>query len=117
MSPSRCRWRVASRSRRGDSGCCSTDQRRVTAEPNTHETRSFTITNTGSKKQHLVPSLEMLGAPIAGATLNVTLDPSTDPTFINVTGAPRAYVKHTFTVPAGAEHLDAAIAWHPSRSR
>lgn len=86
----------------------------IVSSPNTHEKRSFTITNTGSKKQHLVPSLEMLGAPIAGATLNVTLDPSTDPIFIAPTGAPRAYVKRTFTVPAGAEHLDAAIAWQVS---
>ncbi len=84
------------------------------SSPNTHETRSFTVTNTGSKKQHLVPSLMMLGAPMAGATLSVTLDPSTDPTFITAQGAARSYVKRKFTVPVGAEHLDAAIAWQTS---
>jgi Subtilase family/Peptidase inhibitor I9 len=86
----------------------------VVSSPNTHETRSFTITNTGTRNRHLVPSLETLGAPSAGATLDVRLDPSTDRTFINPNGAPRAYVKRRFTVPAGAEHLDAAIAWQVS---
>ena len=64
----------------------------VVSSPNTHEARSFTITNTGSAERHLTPSLQTLGEPIpAGATLNVTLDPSADPTFINPNGAPRAY--------------------------
>jgi len=86
----------------------------IVSTPNTHEIRSFTITNTGSTTRHVTPSLETLGAPIAGATLSVTLDPATDPTFINPTGAPRAYVKQKFMVPADAEHLDAAIAWQVS---
>jgi hypothetical protein len=86
----------------------------VVSSPNAHETRSFTITNTGSTTRHMEPSLQTLGPPIAGTTLNVTLDPATDPTFPNVTGSPRAYVERKFTVPAGAEHLDAAIAWQVS---
>ncbi len=83
----------------------------ITSTPNAHETRSFTITNTGSTTQHLEPALQTLGAPVAGATLSLHLDPSTDPTFLNIAGAPRSYIKHTFRVPAGARHLDAAIAW------
>ncbi len=83
----------------------------VTGTPNAHETRSFIITNTGSTTENLTPKMETLGSPIAGATLNLQLDPSTDPTFINATGAPRSYIKHTFRVPPGAQHLDAAIAW------
>ena len=82
--------------------------------PNTHETRSFKITNTGTTTQHLTPALQTLGPPIAGQTLNVILDPSTDPAFLNPNGAPRTYIKRTFTVPAGAQHLDAAIAWQVS---
>ena len=99
---------------RGDGLLAKPTSAHVESLPNTHETRSFTITNTGSTKRHVTPSLETLGAPIAGATLNVTLDPSADPTFINVTGAPRSYVKQKFTVPANADHLDAAIAWQNS---
>src|SRR5580658_5044328 len=40
--------------------------------------------------------------------------PSTDPTFINPTGAPRAYIKQTIHVPPGADHLDASIAYQVS---
>ncbi len=83
----------------------------VVDEPGAPQTLSFAITNTGSSSQHLSPVLQGLGAPIAGQTLTVTLDPSTDPTFPNVTGSPRAYVIKKFTVPNGAQHLDAAIAW------
>lgn len=82
----------------------------VTATPNAHEALSFTLTNTGSTTHHLTPTLEKLGAPYAGASVGLTLNPATDPFFLNVTGAPRHYIKHTFKVPAGAEHLDAALA-------
>jgi hypothetical protein len=83
----------------------------VVATPNTRETETFTITNTGSATQHLAPKLQMLGPAIAGATLNLTLDPVTDPTAISPTGEPYPYITQTFTVPSGAHHLDAAIAW------
>jgi len=83
----------------------------VESLPNTHETRSFTITNTGATRQHVTPVLETLGAPLAGATLNLTLDPNTDPTFVNPTGGSRPYIEQKFTVPANVDHLDAAIAW------
>lgn len=81
------------------------------AEPNASERLALTITNTGSSKQTLRPSFETLGAPIAGGTISVNLDPSTDPTFPNVEGDPRSYVTRKFTVPSGAAHLDASIAW------
>jgi len=83
----------------------------VTAEPDTHESLSFTFTNTGSTTQHLTPALETLGAPFAGTSVTLTLNPATDPFFLNITGAPRYYIEYTFKVPAGADHLDAALAW------
>ena len=86
----------------------------IIAAPNTRESRIFKVTNTGSTRRRLAATLQTLGAPIAGATLNVQLTPSSDPTFINPTGAARPYVKQKFTVPAGAEHLDAAIAFQVS---
>ena len=79
--------------------------------PRTFETRSFTVTNYGSTPQQLTPALQTLGAPIAGQTLTLTMDPATLPTFPNVTGAPRSWMSTTFKVPAGAQHLDAAIAF------
>ncbi|MDR3416470.1 MAG: S8 family serine peptidase [Nevskia sp.] len=86
------------------------DSAAATDLPNTPETRFFTVTNTGTTTQHLTPTLETLGPAFGGATLNLTLDPTTDPTFPNASGAPRSYIEQTFTVPAGAQHLDAAIA-------
>jgi len=86
----------------------------IVAEPNTHETQSFSLTNTGSSPRTVSAALQTLGAPIAGATLSLTLSPTTDPTFINPTGSPRAYIKHTIKVPSGADHLDAAIAYQVS---
>jgi hypothetical protein len=84
---------------------------RITAEPNSSEMRVFAITNTGSRREHLTPSLDTLGAPIAGETVTLNLDPATDPTFLNVGGAPRPYIKHMIKVPVGAEHLDVAVAF------
>ena len=83
----------------------------VESTPNSRQDVSFSVTNTGTTTRHLSPTLQELGAPIAGNTITVTLNPSTDPTFLNPSGAPRAYVKRTFAVPAGAQHLDAAIAF------
>jgi subtilase family protein/peptidase inhibitor I9 len=83
----------------------------IVDQPHAPETVSVAITNTGAVTQHLQPVLQALGAPIAGKTLTLTLNPATDPTFPNVTGSPRAYITRQFTVPAGAQHLDAAIAW------
>jgi hypothetical protein len=99
---------------KGNSLLSSTTSVNLVALPNTHETESFTITNSGTSARTVSAALETLGTPIAGATSTVTMSPSTDPTFLNPTGSPRSYVKKTFTVPAGADHLDAAIAWQQS---
>jgi hypothetical protein len=86
----------------------------IVAEPNAHESRTFTITNTGTTTRHLTPALQMLGTPIAGATLNLHLNPSGEPVFLSPTGAQRSYIEQKFTVPSGAQHLDAAIAFQVS---
>jgi Subtilase family len=79
--------------------------------PGAPESVSVAVTNTGSTTQHLVPSLQALGKAFAGQNLTLTLNPAIDPTFPNVTGSPRSYITRTFEVPAGAQHLDAAIAY------
>lgn len=82
----------------------------IDAEPNTSHNVTVAITNTGSAAQHLEPELQQLGPPIAGAATTVTLSKSS-PIFPSPGNLPRYYVKHTFNVPEGAEHLDTAIAW------
>ncbi len=86
----------------------------IVGSPNSRESQTFTITNTGSTPRHLAAALQTLGPPLAGATLTLNLAASSDPTFVNWTGASRAYIQHKFQVPAGAQHLDAAIAYQVS---
>lgn len=96
---------------RGSQLISSPNSALITDNPNTLERRSFTIGNPGTTSLDLSPTLETLGPAIAGANLSLTLDPSKAATFINSGGARRAYIKRTFTVPAGVQHLDAAIAF------
>jgi hypothetical protein len=86
----------------------------ITAPVGQDQLASFIVTNTGAKTVRVSPALEGLGAPIAGETVTVQLNPASDPTFTNVLGAKRPYAKQTFVVPAGADHLDAAIALPPT---
>jgi hypothetical protein len=95
----------------GDGLLVSPTSASVTTTPGHSETGTFEITNTGAAPLALHPALEVLGAPSAGATLTINFDPSTAPTYVNVSGAKRAYTSQTFTVPAGVDHLDAAVAW------
>jgi Subtilase family len=95
----------------GDAVLLNPSSADITGQPSAHESRAFSVTNTSSKTQHLTPSLETLGAPIGGATLTLSLDPATDPTFPNPNGAPRSYIEQKISVPAGAQHLDAAVSY------
>jgi hypothetical protein len=83
----------------------------VTDKPGANETRSFVITNTGTARQHVEPDLQTLGAPFGGANLTLQLDPVNDSTYVSANGNNQPYIKQKFYVPAGAQHLDAAIAW------
>jgi Subtilase family/Peptidase inhibitor I9 len=83
----------------------------ITDEPGSKQVHTYTISNPGTTTLELTPALEMLGAPVAGANLSLTLNPGKDPTFVNSGGGTRAYIKSTFKVPAGVQHLDAAIAF------
>lgn len=85
---------------------------RVTDAPRTPESTQITVTNTGTTVQHLAPTLQMLAAPFASDTLNLTLNAATAATYINASGDTRAFLIQAFTVPAGAAHLDAAIGYN-----
>ncbi|HYW27725.1 MAG TPA: S8 family serine peptidase [Terriglobales bacterium] len=76
--------------------------------------RSFhvAVTNTGSSAQTVAASVRRLADdPIATDAGTVTLDPATAPTFIDSGGTAREFTLHQFTVPTGAERLDADIIW------
>jgi hypothetical protein len=98
-------------SRQGNELLITPQSAPIIAAPNTPESQTFAVTNTGTTMQHLTPHLQTLGPAIAGATLNLTLAPGSEPTFPNEVGNQVAYITQTFTVPSGAQHLDAAIAW------
>jgi hypothetical protein len=83
----------------------------ITDEPNARQVRSYTISNPGVTPVQLTPALESLTQVVAGNTLSLNLNPARDATFINSGGNARAYIKKTFKVPAGLQHLDAAIAF------
>jgi hypothetical protein len=83
----------------------------LVAQPGDLLAPTFLVTNTGTTDLQVSPTLETLGAPIAGDTRSVAFDPATAPTYVNVAGGLRPYVAQTFTVPAGADHLDASIAF------
>lgn len=79
--------------------------------PNTAESFPVQITNDGAQPLTVRPSVRTLGATTSSANYAVQLSPLTDPTFIDAFGSTRAYVEQDFTVPAGAQRLDAAVAW------
>jgi hypothetical protein len=90
----------------------------VEAEPGTEQALTFTITNVGTKDEHLQPALQTLDKPFAQGTLNLNLDPLHDTVVLNAFGAKRAYITQTFEVPQHADHLDVALAYQnpPSTS-
>lgn len=83
-----------------------------TARAGTQQTFQVAVTNTGSAAQTVTPSVRRLADdPIATDAGTVTLDPATAPAFLDSGGTAREFVLHQFTVPAGAQRLDADIAW------
>jgi hypothetical protein len=98
-------------SRQGNGLLITPQSATIVAAPNTPEAKVFTVTNTGSATQHFAPKLQKLGPAIAGATLNLTLAPGSDPTILGVLGDSNSCITEHFTVPANAQHLDTAIAW------
>ena len=78
----------------------------------TSTTFTVGVTNDGTASQTVAPSLQTLNpTPLATDTGSVTLDDSTDPTFVDQIGATDGFALHTFTIPSGAGRLDARITW------
>jgi len=102
----------------GDALLTSPNALGATAAPGTVETFNVQVTNSGALAQAVTPTIQTLDTPIAGSAQSYTpvLDTNTDATFIDSFGRTRYYVKQTFTVPAGAQRLDAALSFDTTRS-
>jgi hypothetical protein len=87
--------------RRGTSVIVQPTSVAIVDEPRSGQVAEITLTNTGSSATHVVPHLQTLSEPFAGSHVRLNLQP----------GDATATVRRTFVVPAGAEHLDAAIAY------
>lgn len=70
-----------------------------------------TVSNDGAGPQTYRATLRSLTTTVGHQHGSVTLDPSSDPTFINERGVPQGYQKITFHVPAGVDRFDASIAF------
>lgn len=81
-------------------------------KPNTSERLSFSVSNVGGQSQRVAPKLRTAGKTVFHADYTLHLDPISDSaTFLDQFGLGRAFVTQTFRVPAGVQHLNAAIAW------
>jgi Subtilase family/Peptidase inhibitor I9 len=96
---------------RGTQLLASPNATKITDMPGSRQVHSYTVSNPGATTLQLTPALETLSQTVAGNTLSLTLDPTKDKTFVNSSGAKRAFIQQTFKVPAGVQHLDAAIAF------
>jgi hypothetical protein len=91
------------------------DQTRLSATAAAGATRSFQIkvTNTGATTHTVTPAASELNpALISSDTGTLDIDPATAPTFIDGSGITSRFVLRQFTVPAGAQRLDASLTWN-----
>mgnify|MGYP001788303507 CR=1 FL=1 len=72
---------------------------------------TVTISNIGSQRQVLRPSVRSVTDVLRDDRQTVVLSPATDQTLVSPTGLLRSYRKAAFTVPTGASRLTSSIAW------
>lgn len=95
----------------------STSQINYSGAPGTTDTNNVKVTNVGTH------SLTVAAGTRDYLTTNVqtnstTINATTDPTFpYPTTGAPWAYKKMTFTVPAGTDRLVGAMIWQGAKKQ
>lgn len=77
-------------------------------------TVSVKVTNTSARTQTVNASTRSLTKTLSSITGSINFDGATLPTFPNVVGAARAYVKKTFIVKPGADRLDVDTAFNSS---
>jgi subtilisin family serine protease len=95
----------------GGSVLSSPTQLNVIAQPGTAETVTDTVTNHGPAAETVAVSSRTLGPYTSIANQTVTLSDTASPHTTDWAGVPSNYEKVTFTVPAGVNRLNAAIAF------
>ncbi len=87
----------------------------ATAMPGTPRVLPLRVTNTGSRRQTVSAHGRVLSRVVANQRGSVQLDATSraTPTWTSGSGTVFAFVTTTVTVPAGADHLDASIAFSP----
>lgn len=103
----------------GDNLLVDRTQLSVTAPQGTQGTVPLRVTNLGANTQTVAARNRVLNRTVSDERGTVTLDaraPGT-PTWTDGFGVRRAFVTRTFTVPRGAAHLDASIAFAPPEPR
>ncbi len=98
----------------GHSLLLSQDQLNAVDMPGKAHSWPVKITNAGSVNENVVLNGETLGPDENVQNGSVLLSDGSDQQFISFTGVPENYVKFNFTVPSGADHMTASIAYPPS---
>jgi hypothetical protein len=95
----------------GNTLLLSTNQLNYVAPPNTTKNSYVKVTNTGATRQTITLSGRTLGPDQNVQTGTVTLNDSTSPQFVDFSNNTNNYATFQFTVPAGANRLDASMAY------
>lgn len=87
------------------------DQLTLSGAPGTTRTATVKVTNVGTQRLTVLPATRTY-ASLGAQTQTVAIDAASTQTLpYPTTGAPWAYKTVTFTVPPGADRLDARILW------
>jgi hypothetical protein len=77
-------------------------------------TRKFTvsITNSGTAPTTVNPKLLTQGPAMDSQLFSLTIDKKTPNSYVTESGSRARYVRQNFTVPAGAQRLNATVSWN-----
>lgn len=88
----------------------NTDQLNLTGQAGGTASGSFTVTNLSKHTQSVATSTRSLNQTVSAKSGSFAFNGPRLPTFLNVTGSPRAYKELDFNVPVGADHVTAQLA-------
>jgi Subtilase family/Peptidase inhibitor I9 len=89
----------------------SVNQLNLTAKAGGVATARVQVTNVGSRPQVVQAAVRSTTKVLSTVSKAVPFDRDSLPTFVDAFGTTRTYTKTTFSVPKGADHLAASIAW------
>jgi hypothetical protein len=95
----------------GDGLLFGRSQLDATGDPGSLQHFDLTVTNVGAGTQTVTGHGRSLSRTLSDQRGSVTLDTTAPTTMPGRSGAAQSYVRTTFPVGQGADHLDASIAW------